>query len=173
VELLPATQTTLESRIGVQAVVTFDSRWSVTAQEVAKLRGSNNYDPGTEWLFAQYQPDPGLKLRLGRVVLPVFLVSDTINVGYTVPWFRAPNDLYYTEPYEYIDGGQVLWQHSLGALQLNLETTYGQTQGSFEFAGFEITTRVRQVSMSPCRFPGEIYWCALPRRTSIRRDRCL
>src|SRR5580658_3996005 len=108
----------LESRIGVQAVVSFDPQWSVTAQEVAKLRGSTNFDPGTEWLYAQYQPDSNWKLRLGRVVLPVFLISDTINVGYAVPWFRAPNEVYFAEPLEHLDGGQALWQHSLGPFQL-------------------------------------------------------
>jgi hypothetical protein len=130
----------LESRIGVQAVVSFDSQWSITAQEVAKLRGSTNFDPGTEWLFAQYQPDSNLKLRLGRVVLPVFLASDTINVGYAVPWFRAPNNVYYTEPFNSLDGGQVLWQHSLGALQLALEATYGSTEETISVTGLGLAS---------------------------------
>jgi hypothetical protein len=131
----------LESRIGVQAVVSLDPQWSVTTQEVLKLRGSSNFDPGTEWLYAQYQPDSHLKLRLGRVVLPVFLVSDTINVGYAVPWFRAPNEVYFAEPLEYLDGGQALWQHSLGALQLNLEATYGDAQATLELGNSAVVAR--------------------------------
>jgi hypothetical protein len=131
----------LESRIGVQAVVNFDPQWSVTAQEVAKLRGSNNFDPGTEWLFAQYQPDPDLKLRLGRIVLPAFLLSDTINVGYASPWFRAPNDVYGAEPFDYLDGGQALWRHSLGAFQLNVEASYGDAEGSFAVSGFQVAAK--------------------------------
>jgi hypothetical protein len=131
----------LDSRIGVQAVVSFDSQWSVTAQEVAKMRGSTNFDPGTEWLFAQYQPTTDLKLRLGRVVLPVFLLSDVINVGYAAPWFRPPNDVYDASGFEYLDGAQALWRHSLGPLQINLETTYGQTAGTFDVAGFELTAK--------------------------------
>jgi hypothetical protein len=133
--------TGLDSRIGVQAVVSFDSQWSVTAQEVAKLRGSSDFDPGTEWLYAQYQPTTDLKARLGRVVLPVFLLSDVINVGYAAPWFHAPNDVYDAEGFEYLDGGQVLWRHSLGGLQLNLEATYGQTAGTFDVAGFELSAK--------------------------------
>jgi hypothetical protein len=131
----------LESRLGVQAVVSFDSQWSITAQEVLKLRGSSNFDPGTEWLYAQYQPDSHWKLRLGRVVLPVFLVSDTIDVGYAVPWFRAPNNVYYAEPFDDLDGGQVLWQHSLGALQLNLEATYGEAGGTFQLTGLQVVAK--------------------------------
>jgi hypothetical protein len=131
----------LDSRIGVQAVVSFDSQWSVTGQELAKLRGSDNFDPGTEWLFAQYQPDSDLKLRLGRVVLPAFLLSDTLNIGYAAPWFNAPNDVYYAEPYEYLDGAQVLWQHSLGPFQLALEGTYGETDATLGIAGTQVIAK--------------------------------
>jgi hypothetical protein len=131
----------LESRIGVQAVVSFDPQWSITAQELLKRRGSKNFDPGTEWLYAQYQPDPHLKLRLGRVVLPVFLVSDTINVGYAVPWLRAPNEVYFAEPLEYLDGGQALWQHSLGPLQLKLEATYGDAEANLEIGGISVVAQ--------------------------------
>jgi hypothetical protein len=130
----------LESRIGVQAVVSFDPQWSITAQEVAKQRGNTKFDPGTEWLYAQYQPDSDLKLRVGRVVLPVFLASDTINVGYSVPWFRAPNNIYYSEPFQYLDGGQALWQHSLGTLQLHLEVTYGSTEDTFSVPGIGLAS---------------------------------
>jgi hypothetical protein len=131
----------LDSRIGVQAVVSFDPQWSVTAQEVAKLRGSTNFDPGTEWLFAQYQPNSSLKMRLGRVELPVFLLSDSINVGYAAPWFRAPNNVYDAEGFEYLDGGQVMWQHSLGVLQLALEATYGSAEGSFNAGGYQLSAK--------------------------------
>jgi hypothetical protein len=133
----------LDSRIGVQAVVSVDPQWSVTAQEVAKLRGSSNFDPGTEWLYVQYQPESDLKVRLGRVVLPIFLVSDTVNVGYAVPWFHAPNEVYFAEPLEYIDGGQVRWQHSLYEFQFSLEATYGEADGTFAFGEIPVAAKSR------------------------------
>ena len=131
----------LESRLGVQAVVTFDPQWSITAQEEVKLRGSTNFDPGTEWLYVQYQPISDLKLRVGRVVLPVFLVSDSINVGYATPWFRAPNDVYSQEPFDYLDGAQAIWRHSFGPIDLNLETTYGEANATFDAAGFQLVAK--------------------------------
>jgi hypothetical protein len=133
----------LESRVGVQAVMTFDPQWSVTAQEVAKLRGTKNFDPATEWLFVQYRPVSDLKLRLGRVVLPTFLLSETVNVGYAAPWFRAPNDVYDAEGFEHLDGGQVLWQHSMGPFALKLEATYGSADGTFNAGGDQISARSR------------------------------
>jgi hypothetical protein len=59
----------LESRLGLQAVVDFGSGLSVTAQELIKQRGSNQFSLGTEWLYLQYATDSAVKLRLGHVVL--------------------------------------------------------------------------------------------------------
>lgn len=119
----------LDSRIGVQAIVSFGTQWSVTAQEEMKQRGATTFDPGTQWLYVQYQPSSELDLRVGRVVLPTFLVSDVIDVGYAVPWFQGPNDLYSNAPFDYLDGVQGSWQHSLGAFRFTLEGSYGSTAG--------------------------------------------
>ncbi len=75
----------LESRLGLQAVVDFGSGFSVTAQELIRQRGSSDFSLGTEWLYVQYATDPGLKLRLGRVVVGTFLMSDSRNVGCAAP----------------------------------------------------------------------------------------
>jgi hypothetical protein len=121
----------LESRIGVQAVVDFGSGFSVTAQELARQRGSDQFSLGTEWLFLQYSPDSDWKLRLGRVALPTFLMSDSREVGYAAPWFRAPNEIYGSESFQYIDGGQVLWHHTLGPVGLGLKGSYGNMTESY------------------------------------------
>jgi hypothetical protein len=135
----------LESRIGVQAVFDFGSDFSVTAQEVARLRGSNEFDPGTEWLFVQYVPDSDWKLRVGRVELATFLFSDSREVGYAATWFRAPNEIYAAEPFNYLDGGQVLWQHGLGPAVIRLQSSYGTTKQTFEINGASFPTSANYV----------------------------
>jgi hypothetical protein len=125
----------LESRIGVQAVFDFGSGFSVTAQEVARRRGSEDFSLGTEWLYAQYSPAAEWKLRVGRVVLPTFLLSDSREVGYAAPWFRAPNEIYASEPFNYLDGGQVLWRHSVDQAALSLQSSYGRTKQRVETNG--------------------------------------
>ena len=121
----------LESRLGLQGKVDFGSGFSVTAQEVFRLRGSNQFDPGTEWLYVQYSPDPNLQIRLGRVVLPVFLYSDSRQVGFAAPWFRSPNEVYAAFPFNFVDGGQVTWQKSIGQFSIALQGTTGSTSGTF------------------------------------------
>lgn len=130
----------LESRVGLQARFDFGDGLSVTAQEVFRLRETTNFDPGTEWLYVQYSPDPELQVRLGRVVLAAFLYSDSRQVGYAMPWFRAPSEMYGSLPFDYLDGGQVLWQKSLGDFILNLEASYGTTSGLFELSATQVET---------------------------------
>ena len=121
----------LESRLGLQGKVDFGEGFSVTAQEVFRERGSNQFDPGTEWLYVQYSPNPDLQIRLGRVVLPVFLYSDSRQVGYAAPWFRSPNEVYAAFPFNQVDGGQVTWQKSVGQFSFTLQGTTGTTSGTF------------------------------------------
>ena len=117
----------LDSRIGVQATFTYGTQLSVIVQEEAKRRGSENFSLGSEWAYLQYAPIGDVKLRLGRVALATFLMSDSRDVGYAQPWFRAPNEIYEADPFETLDGGQVLWQANMGQLELDLAGAYGTT----------------------------------------------
>lgn len=134
----------LESRIGVQATVDFGSGFSVTVQELARQRGDKKFDVSTEWAFLQYSPDSDWKFRLGRVALATFLFSDSREVGYAAPWFRAPNELYGSESLQYLDGAEGLWHHSFGSLGLGLTGSYGNTREDYEalYGGIEVVTHV-------------------------------
>jgi hypothetical protein len=135
----------LESRIGVQAQVDFGSNISVTVQELAKERGAEDFKPGTEWAFVQYAATPDFKIRLGRMALGTFLISDSRNVGYAQPWFDAPNEVYAAQPFTYIDGGQVLWHVNMGPAGLDLQSAYGTTGQNIQTGGLALTINVKYV----------------------------
>ena len=136
----------LETRLGLQAVIGFGSGFSVTAQEVARQRGDNSYDLGTEWLYAQYSPDPDWKFRLGRVVLATFLYSESRNVGYAAPWFNAPNEIYGAESFQNLDGGQIVWHHNLGQFGIGMQAAYGNTVQTDMVNGVVTTTKVKSIN---------------------------
>ena len=135
----------LESRIGLQAVFDFGEKLSVTIQEVARERGDKTFDPGTEWFYAQYTPNSDWTLRLGRVALGTFLLSDSRQVGYAEPWFHAPNEVYAYEPFEYVDGGQVLWHKRFGGFGVTLQSSYGNTSAEEENLGVSIEDNAHDV----------------------------
>jgi len=125
----------LDSRVGAQATFTYGTDLSIIVQEEARRRGSENFSLGTEWAFVQYKPADDLKLRLGRVALATFLMSDFREVGYAQTWFIAPNEVYGSEPFETLDGGQVLWHVARGALGLDLAGAYGTTRQDVQAGG--------------------------------------
>ena len=135
----------LESRLGLQGSADFGSGFSITAQEVFRERGSDEFNPGTEWLYVQYSPDSDLQIRMGRVVIPVFLFSDSRQVGYAAPWFRSPNEVYGAFPFDFVDGGQITWQKSLGQFTVALQGTTGSTSGTFQSGTLTIVTNAKDI----------------------------
>lgn len=133
----------LESRIGAQADVDLGSGVSIIVQELAEQRGSTPFSLGTEWAFIQYAPTSDVKLRLGRVALSAFLFTDTRNVGYAQPWFRAPNDVYYSEPYTNLDGGQGMWHVNAGPVGLDFQGEYGISSLSVDVAGVPVALNAK------------------------------
>ncbi len=85
--------------LGIQADLTSTSGFGLTAQAVA--RGNTNteeerYQPVTEWFFGSWQLQDSLRLRAGRLRSPLFLHSDTLEVGYSYPWASLPDMVYST-----------------------------------------------------------------------------
>jgi hypothetical protein len=121
-----------DSRLGLQGVVDFGSGLTVVGQVLSQrhrvdgdVDSNRDFDIGLEWLFAQYSPTPNLDLRLGRVVLPAFMISDSRNVGYAQPWLRAPIDVYAQMPLSNLDGLQVNWRIPVGSAIITLQPSYG------------------------------------------------
>ena len=71
----------IDTKAGAQVSANMGSGWSAVAQVVADHRADNSYRPQFEWANLKYQFNPNWYVRAGRVVAPVFLVSDYRNVG--------------------------------------------------------------------------------------------
>ena len=83
--------------LGLQALVNISQRWSATAQVVSRgftFDKKSDFEPTLEWLFAKYQWTPETSTRIGRMRTPLYLYSDTLEIGYSYPWTRPPVDTY-------------------------------------------------------------------------------
>jgi hypothetical protein len=124
----------VDSRLGLQDVMTFNPSFSATGQLLVERRrkdGSLNSNDdarvGIEWLYGQYNLTPNLNVRVGRMALPAFMISDARNVGYAQPWLRAPLDVYAGMPLRSLDGIQGLWRTNLGPTILTVQPSYGSS----------------------------------------------
>lgn len=83
----------VDSRLGLQLTAEFTPRTSAVGQVVIEQQHDDSYEPEIEWLNLTHEATPDLRLRAGRVVLPVFMASDYRKVGYANPWVRPPQEV--------------------------------------------------------------------------------
>src|ERR1700733_705380 len=117
----------IDSRMGAQVMARFTPQLSAMLQVISEQRYDNTYTPHVEWANISYQPTPDFSLRVGRIVLPTFLLSDSRKVGYANPWVRPPVEVYSLSPIFDSDGADVNYKIHLGDVVNTVAVTYGET----------------------------------------------
>ncbi|OUS25049.1 hypothetical protein A9Q99_22650 [Gammaproteobacteria bacterium 45_16_T64] len=86
-----------DSILAGQVQYQISNRWSGTVQVIARgftFNDNDNYKPVLEWLFLSYQWSAETRWRFGRLRSPLYLLSDSLEIGYSYPWARPPVDTY-------------------------------------------------------------------------------
>ena len=132
----------VDSRLGLQALAQFSPRVSAVVQLIAQQRHDNRYTPVVEWANVKLDVTPDIALRAGRMVLPVYVMTDSRRVGYANPWVRPPVEVYSMVPVTSIDGADAIWRLPLGERGSNtMQLTIGRSSSDFPNAsGFDAGT---------------------------------
>src|SRR5690606_10989859 len=69
---------------------------------------------------------PELSFRAGRMVLPIFLVSEYRKVGYANPWIRPPQEVYRIVPVTSSDGFDLSYRTYSDGFTNTARITYGR-----------------------------------------------
>jgi len=117
--------TSLDSRIGVQLTYLPTDKFSAVLQVTAEQEYDNSWEPDVEWAFLQYAFTPNLSIRAGRMVLPIYLFSETRKVGFALPWVRPPGE-FYNVPSHTVDGAGVLYTRHFGDVNYTFYGVYGE-----------------------------------------------
>ena len=72
------------------------------------------YEANTELAFLRLRSGKALQMHIGRFRLPLFLYSETQQVGYTYPWQYLPNAVYRLTPFTNMNGMSLLYTKPLG-----------------------------------------------------------
>lgn len=115
----------VDSVFGVQVIADFTPRISAVVQVVSEQRYDNSYTPKVEWANVKYQFTEDFSMRAGRVVMPVFLVSEYRKVGYANTWVRAPVEVYSALPITNNDGVETRYRLRFGEVTNTLGGIYG------------------------------------------------
>ena len=120
-------RTGVDSNFGVQANSTLNSWLSATAQGLVRKDGEDDFGAELAWAFLKGKVNDNLSVRVGRMGLPVFLISDYRNVGYANNMLRPPAEVYAQVPLNSIDGIDATWQQSFGDTSVSAQLAFGRT----------------------------------------------
>jgi Gram-negative porin len=123
----------VDSLIGAQLTVNINPKLSAVVQIIAQQNYNNTYTPHVEWANVKYLITPDFSIRVGRTVMPTFFVSDSVNVGYTMPWVRPPREIYQLLPIDNSDGVDLSYRLHIGAVTDTLQGNYGQNSSELPY----------------------------------------
>lgn len=97
----------VDTRLGLQLDWRINDQLTAVVQGRSRYNYEGRYQPELSWAFLRYAPDPAVQLRLGRIGLDTYMLSDSRDVGYSYLWARPPVDYYGYRYLSHIDGGDI------------------------------------------------------------------
>jgi len=124
-----------DSNLGLQAAYRLMPDTSAMVQILTRKYTSEHYTTELAWAFVKRRLNPDFSLRLGRVVVPSFMISDYQNVGYANTMMRPPAEMYSLAAIENVDGADLTFQHSYGDTTYTAQLAGGVSHGKLFMAG--------------------------------------
>lgn len=122
-----------DSIAGVQLSSSFADHWRATTQLVYRDRPRYRLDEAIELAFLAYRPVSNLDMRLGRVAVDMFQLSDYRRVDYANLWVRPPTEVYAWILPSSIDGGDIAYSYSKDSRFWRIKLQYGNSEPTLEF----------------------------------------
>lgn len=113
------------SKLGAQLQYGLTDALDVTAQVLTKAQ-HDSWEANLEWLYALFQATDRLVLRGGRLRNPVYMYSETLDVGFTYPWLRLPDEVYYQVQISNYEGVDAIYTFPLSYGSVSLQANAGQ-----------------------------------------------
>ncbi|MBB1518237.1 porin [Aquipseudomonas guryensis] len=111
------------SKLGGQFQYGITDTIGFTAQGTIKP-AQDEWQANVEWLYLSWQASDNLMVRTGRLRTPVYMYSESIDVGFSYPWLRLPDEVYSQVQLSNYEGADVVY---------NLPVSFGTV--SFQVAG--------------------------------------
>jgi hypothetical protein len=120
-----------DSVLGVQGDLRLTPQWSATLQLKAaqSLKRDNRWGVTPAWAFVAWRPDDDWLVRAGRMRVPLYLHSESMDVGVTHAMARLPAEMYSIVPSTDYNGLTVAKTWLLGSGELSADL-YSGTVGT-------------------------------------------
>lgn len=124
-----------DSVLGAQADVRFTPQWSATLQVKLSpsLKSDERWDLVPAWAFVAWRPANDWLVRAGRMRVPLYLHSESMDVGNTYDLARLPAEMYGLVPSTDFGGLSVAKTWNLGERDLSLDVYSGEIGSTARF----------------------------------------
>jgi len=116
-----------DSKAGVQFDYRLAPEWTATLQ--LTTAGKKDWSVNTDYAYLKWQAQDWLAIRAGRLRLPFFMFSESINVGFTYPWARPPLGFYITSIANF-EGADALITFETGDFVHVIQPYFGSGDGT-------------------------------------------
>ncbi|MBI5258477.1 MAG: hypothetical protein HY855_18365 [Burkholderiales bacterium] len=114
-----------DTKLGGQMNLKFGDKLEAVVQVVSQHQGDNSFRPEVEWANLKYKFSDNFSVRVGRIALPPYMISETRQVGYSYTWAHPPVEVFSIMPITSNDGIDISWQTRLGEARNVLQVYYG------------------------------------------------
>jgi hypothetical protein len=122
----------------VQVTAKFNELVSATVQGVAYADLTGDWKPHLDWAYVRVQPLQSLSFRAGYLRAPTFMYSDSIFIGYSNTWVRAPLEVYNLSPVYQIRGVDATWRTNLGAFSVTVNPYIGDGEVKLDSGDLDV-----------------------------------
>jgi len=121
------------SKFGAQIQYGLTDTLGITAQVTAKP-AQDDWQANIEWLYLSWQTTDNLMLRVGRLRTPVYMYSESIDVGFSYPWLRLPDEVYSQVQLSNYEGVDAVYTVPLSYGSVAFQVAGGQAKNRDIFA---------------------------------------
>lgn len=115
------------SKVGGQFQYGITDTIGFTAQGTVKAI-QDTYKPNLEWMYLSWQANDNLSLRAGRLRTPVYMYSESLDVGFTYPWIRLPDEVYSQVQLSNYEGADAVYTLPLSFGSVTFQAAGGQAK---------------------------------------------
>ncbi len=133
----------VDSNLGLQVSYKLNDSISFTGQGLVSKHVTDEFGAELTWAFAKFKATDQLDIRVGRMGIPVYMISDYLNLGYANTYLRPPIEMYSQVPLQYVDGIDAIYRYDIGDSTLSSQWVYGRTES--KGAGNSYTAKFRNI----------------------------
>ena len=116
------------SLFALQTDVELTETLSFTTQLLA--HASAGRDSGVEWAYLSWLPSRSWRFMAGKMRTPLYLHSDTIDVGFSYPWIIPPQAVYTPYSPSDITGLSAAYQFNIQEWSIETKAYWGRFEGA-------------------------------------------